>query len=99
MVGITRYHPSEVRVYEKHRHDSSRPRRRGSGHRRSRCRHRRRRRGAEFHYEHDDPVHKQYSEHPLGDNAVHHYHDAVNDGAQNADNTAGIQRSSVPEHG
>lgn len=98
MVGVTRYHNRRF-AYEKQRHHPSRSRRWRSGHRRSRCRHRRRRCGAEFHDEHDDPVHEQYGEHPVDDNAVEHHHDTVNDDTEDADSPAGIQRPPVPEHG
>jgi hypothetical protein len=81
-------------AYEKQRHHPSRSRRWRSGHGRSRCRHRRRRRGTELHDEYDDPIHKQ-----RGDHAVEHHHDTVNDDTEDADSAAGIQRSSVPEHG
>jgi hypothetical protein len=98
MVSVTRTHHRRF-AYEKQRHHPSRSRRRGSGHRRSRRRHRWRRRGAKLNDEHDDPVHKQYGEHPVDDNAVEHHHDTVDDDTEDADSAAGIQWSPVPEHG
>ncbi len=97
MVGVTATTHRRF-AYEKQRHYSSRPRSWRSGNRRSRCRYRRRRSGTELYDEHDDPVHKQHSDHPVNDNAVHH-HDTVNDDTKDADSAAGIQRAPVPEHG
>jgi hypothetical protein len=98
MVGVTRTDHRRF-AYEKQRHYPSRSRHWCSGDRRSCCRHCRRCRGTELHDERHDPVHKQYGDYPVDDNAVEHHHDTVNDDTEDADGAAGIHRSPVPEHG
>jgi hypothetical protein len=95
MVGVTATTHRRF-AYETHKHDSSRSRRWGFGYGRS-CRwHRRRRCRAELHDEHE-PIHQQHCDHTL-DDLVEHYHDAVDEDAEDGA-AAGFIRSPVPEHG
>jgi hypothetical protein len=95
MVGVTRSHHRRF-AYDKDRHYPSSSRRWRSCHRRSCGRHRRCCSGAQLYDEHgNDPVHQQHSNH-----AVCHDHNTVDHhDAQDADATAGIRRSPMPEHG